>query len=139
MRAEDFTNGRFRKVIGDDTVDAAGVKTVLLVSGRLTWDLVVERTKRERNDVAIVRVEQLYPWPIKQLQEELDKYPNATIKWVQDEPQNQGPWPSYYLNVLPELGRRVVPITRPASSTTAVGTMKRHQAEAADLLERAFA
>jgi 2-oxoglutarate dehydrogenase E1 component len=134
----DFTTGRFRKVIGDDTVDAGAVKTVLLVSGRLTWDLVVERAKRERNDVAIVRVEQLYPWPIKQLQEELAKYPNATIKWVQDEPENQGPWPSYYLNVLPELGRGIVPVTRAASSTTAVGTMKRHQAEAADLLDRAF-
>ncbi|MGN6162724.1 MAG: multifunctional oxoglutarate decarboxylase/oxoglutarate dehydrogenase thiamine pyrophosphate-binding subunit/dihydrolipoyllysine-residue succinyltransferase subunit [Marmoricola sp.] len=134
----DFTTGGFRKVIGDDTVDAAAVKTVLLVSGRLTWDLVVERAKRERKDVAILRVEQLYPWPLKQLQEELAKYPDATVKWVQDEPENQGPWPSYYLNVVPELGRPIVPVTRAASSTTAVGTMKRHQAEAADLLDRAF-
>ena len=136
---EDFTSGRFQKVIGDDSVDAAAVKTVLLVSGRLTWDLIAQRTKAERNDVAIVRVEQLYPWPIKHIKEQLDKYPNATVRWVQDEPENQGPWPSYYLNVVPELGREIEPITRPASSTTAVGTMKRHQAEAAELLERAFA
>ncbi|HWU32748.1 MAG TPA: multifunctional oxoglutarate decarboxylase/oxoglutarate dehydrogenase thiamine pyrophosphate-binding subunit/dihydrolipoyllysine-residue succinyltransferase subunit, partial [Marmoricola sp.] len=74
----DFTTGKFQKVIGDDSVDPAAVKAVLLVSGRLTWDLMVERTKRERKDVAIVRVEQLYPWPIKQLKEELAKYPNAS-------------------------------------------------------------
>ena len=134
----DFTSGTFRPVIGDDTVDAAAVTTVLLVSGRLTWDIVVERQKRERKDVAIVRVEQLYPWPTEELKAELAKYPNAKVKWVQDEPFNQGPWPSYYLNIVPHLGRPVEPVTRPSSSTTAVGTLKRHQAEAAELQDRAF-
>ena len=134
----DFTSGTFQPVIGDDTVDAAAVKTVLLVSGRLTWDLVVDRQKRERNDVAIVRVEQLYPWPVEELKAELAKYPSATVRWVQDEPFNQGPWPSYYLNVVPQLGRPVEPVTRASSSTTAVGTLKRHQAEAKELLDKAF-
>jgi 2-oxoglutarate dehydrogenase E1 component len=135
----DFTSGEFRKVIGDDTVDPAKVRTVLLVSGRLTWDLVVERTKSERDDVAIVRVEQLYPWPTEALQAELAKYPEAKVRWVQDEPFNQGPWPTYHLNVVPELGREIEPITRPASSTTAVGTVKRHMAEQQELIGRAFA
>ncbi|MCX6400109.1 MAG: multifunctional oxoglutarate decarboxylase/oxoglutarate dehydrogenase thiamine pyrophosphate-binding subunit/dihydrolipoyllysine-residue succinyltransferase subunit [Propionibacteriales bacterium] len=134
----DFTSGSFRPVIGDDTVDAAKVTTVLLVSGRLTWDLVVERTKSAREDVAIVRVEQLYPWPIEELKAELDKYPNAKVRWVQDEPFNQGPWPSYHLNVVPELGRPVEPVTRAASSTTAVGTAKRHLEEAKVLIGKAF-
>ncbi|MFD1249467.1 multifunctional oxoglutarate decarboxylase/oxoglutarate dehydrogenase thiamine pyrophosphate-binding subunit/dihydrolipoyllysine-residue succinyltransferase subunit [Nocardioides ginsengisoli] len=134
----DFTSGEFRPVIADATVDPSKVSTVLLVSGRLTWDLVVERTKSNRDDVAILRVEQLYPWPVEALQAELAKYPNAKVKWVQDEPFNQGPWPSYHLNVVPALGREVEPITRTASSTTAVGTVKRHAAEQAELIERAF-
>jgi 2-oxoglutarate dehydrogenase E1 component len=134
----DFTSGTFLPVIGDDSVDAANVKTVLLVSGRLTWDLIVERKKLAREDVAIVRVEQLYPWPIEEIKAELAKYPNANVKWVQDEPFNQGPWPSYVLNVVHELGRPVQPVTRPSSSTTAVGTAKRHQVENAELLGRAF-
>lgn len=135
----DFTEGSFRPVIGDDTVDPAKVSTVLLVSGRLTWDLVVERTKSERDDVAIVRVEQLYPWPTEALKTELAKYPGAKVRWVQDEPFNQGPWPSYYLNVVPHLDREVEPITRAASSTTAVGTAKRHLEEAKVLIGQAFA
>lgn len=135
----DFTSGAFLPVIGDDVADPAKVSTVLLVSGRLTWDLVVERQKREREDVAIVRLEQLYPWPTAEIQAELAKYPNAAVRWVQDEPFNQGPWPSLALNVVHELGRPVEPITRAASSTTAVGTVKRHQAEAKVLFDRAFA
>ncbi|WP_307855934.1 multifunctional oxoglutarate decarboxylase/oxoglutarate dehydrogenase thiamine pyrophosphate-binding subunit/dihydrolipoyllysine-residue succinyltransferase subunit [Nocardioides faecalis] len=135
----DFTSGAFRNVIGDDTVDPAKVSTVLLVSGRLTWDLVVERKKSEREDVAIVRVEQLYPWPVEEIKAELDKYPNAKVRWVQDEPFNQGPWPTYHLNVVPQLGREVEPVTRAASSTTAVGTAKRHLEEAKVLIGQAFA
>ncbi len=134
----DFTSGSFRPVIGDDSADPAKVKNVLLVSGRLTWDLMVERTKSERDDAAIVRVERLYPWPIEELKAELDKYPDATVKWVQDEPFNQGPWPSYALNVVPQLDRPIKPITRKASSTTAVGTAKRHLEEAKVLIADAF-
>lgn len=135
----EFTSGSFQPVIPDATADPAKVSTVLLVSGRLTWDLVVERQKREREDVAIVRVEQLYPWPTAEIQAELAKYPNATVKWVQDEPFNQGPWPTFALNIVPELGRPVEAITRAASSTTAVGTVKRHQEEAKVLFDKAFA
>lgn len=134
----DFTSGEFRAVIGDDTVDPAKVTTVLLVSGRLTWDLVVERQKTNREDVAILRVEQLYPWPIEAIKAELAKYPGAKVKWVQDEPYNQGPWPSYYLNVVPQLDREIEPVTRAASSTTAVGTAKRHLEEAKVLIGEAF-
>ncbi|KAA1420862.1 multifunctional oxoglutarate decarboxylase/oxoglutarate dehydrogenase thiamine pyrophosphate-binding subunit/dihydrolipoyllysine-residue succinyltransferase subunit [Nocardioides humilatus] len=134
----DFTSGSFRPVIGDDVADASKVRTVLLVSGRLTWDLMVERAKSERDDVAIVRVEQLYPWPIEELKAELARFPDAKIKWVQDEPFNQGPWPTYALNVVPALDRPVEAVTRKASSTTAVGTAKRHLEEAKVLIAKAF-
>jgi 2-oxoglutarate dehydrogenase E1 component len=136
---DEFTSGSFQPVIPDAAVDAAKVSTVLLVSGRLTWDLMVERQKRERDDVAIVRVEQLYPWPTAENQAELAKYPNAKVRWVQDEPFNQGPWPTFALNIVPELGRPVEAVTRAASSTTAVGTVKRHQEEAKVLFDKAFA
>ncbi len=131
--------GEFRAVIGDDTVDPAKVTTVLLVSGRLTWDLVVERQKSNREDVAILRVEQLYPWPVEAIKAELAKYPQRQGQVVQDEPYNQGPWPSYYLNVVPHLDREIEPVTRAASSTTAVGTAKRHLEEAKVLIGEAFA
>ena len=88
--------------------------------------------------VAIVRVERLYPWPIEELKAELAKFPDAKVRWVQDEPFNQGPWPSYHLNVVPQLDREVEPITRKASSTTAVGTAKRHLEEAKILVAAAL-
>src|SRR3954451_9329570 len=75
----DFTEGTFRPVIGDHAVDTDAVEKVLLCSGRITWDLMVERKKREGDDprTAIVRVEQLYPRPVTELKAELAKYPNV--------------------------------------------------------------
>jgi len=138
---EDFTSGTFQPVIGDATADKAAVETLLLCSGRITWDLVVERAKRElESTFAVARTEQLYPWPIEELKAELASYPNLkTVRWVQDEPLNQGPWPTFALNVVPELGVAVEPVTRSSSTTTAVGTVKRHVAEQKELLDRAFA
>ena len=137
----DFTSGGFRPFLGDAEADPNSVETLLLCSGRITWDLAVERTKRENAArFAIGRTEQLYPWPTAEIQAEIAKYPNLkTVRWVQDEPLNQGPWPTFALNIAPALGRTVEPITRLASTTTAVGTAKRHLAEQKELLERAFA
>jgi len=137
----DFTNGGFRPVIGDAMADKSQVETLLLVSGRLTWDLVVERAKRgAEGTVAIARTEQLYPWPTEELKAELATYPSLkNVRWVQDEPLNQGPWPTFALNVAPQLGTPVEVVARAASTTTAVGASKRHLAEQKDLLERAFA
>ncbi|WP_017935453.1 multifunctional oxoglutarate decarboxylase/oxoglutarate dehydrogenase thiamine pyrophosphate-binding subunit/dihydrolipoyllysine-residue succinyltransferase subunit [Nocardioides sp. Iso805N] len=137
----DFTSGSFRPVIGDDMADKSQVETLLLVSGRLTWDLMVDRGKRGlESKVAIARAEQLYPWPIEELKAELATYPNLkNVRWIQDEPRNQGPWPTFALNVVPELGVPVQSITRSASTTTAVGTSKRHLAEQKELLDQAFA
>ncbi len=137
----DFTTGSFRPFIADDDADASKVETLLLCSGRVTWDLMVERTKRDNGDsVAIGRVEQLYPEPIEAIKAEIAKYPNLkTVRWVQDEPQNMGPWPHFALNVWPELdGVKVEPVTRAASSSPSVGTLKRHVEEQKNLIEKAF-
>ncbi|GAA2124116.1 multifunctional oxoglutarate decarboxylase/oxoglutarate dehydrogenase thiamine pyrophosphate-binding subunit/dihydrolipoyllysine-residue succinyltransferase subunit [Nocardioides bigeumensis] len=138
---EDFTTGEFQPLIPDTQADTDAVDTLLLCSGRITWDLVVERAKREDGArFAIARVEQLYPEPVAELKAELAKYPNLKhVRWIQDEPQNNGPWPHYTLYVWPQLGRRVEGVTRPMSSSPSVGTLKRHTEEQRDLLARAFA
>jgi 2-oxoglutarate dehydrogenase E1 component len=138
---DDFVSGTFRSFIGDATADAQKVDTLLLCSGRVTWDLMVERAKLENGErFAIGRVEQLYPRPVDDIRHEIARYPNLrTVRWVQDEPLNMGPWPNYALNVWPHVDARVEPVARAESSTPAVGTAKRHAEEQKDLVARAFA
>jgi 2-oxoglutarate dehydrogenase E1 component len=138
---DEFTSGTFRPFIGDGEADSDQVDTLLLCSGRITWDLMVEREKHEdKGRFAIGRVEQLYPRPVDDIKAEIARYPHLkSVRWIQDEPQNMGAWPHYALNVWPEVDARVEGITRPASSSPSVGTVKRHLAEQKELLERAFA
>ncbi len=137
----DFTEGTFRPFIGDSGADQSKVDTLLICSGRITWDLMVERAARENPDrFAIARIEQLYPRPVDDIKAEIAKYPHLkSVRWVQDEPENMGPWPHYQLNVWPDVDADVEGISRTASSSPSVGTVKRHQAEQRDLLDRAFA
>ncbi|GAC1601540.1 MAG: hypothetical protein NVS3B6_11850 [Pseudarthrobacter sp.] len=136
---EDFTTGSFRAVISDhEQLAADAVERVLLVSGRLYYDLLSTRQKTDDKTTAIVRVEQLYPLPHEEIAAELAKYPNAEVVWAQDEPANQGPWPFMGLHLPEALDRRVRLVSRPASASTAAGSMKRHSAEQATLLKQAF-
>jgi multifunctional 2-oxoglutarate metabolism enzyme len=137
----DFTQGTFRPLIADADADPDSVETLLLCSGRVTWDLAVERPKRVDGErFAISRLEQLYPRPVEAIQEEIRRYPNLrTIRWVQDEPLNMGPWPHYQLNVWPGFDLAVEAVTRPESASPSVGTLKRHQEEQRTLLDAAFA
>ena len=138
----DFTQGTFRPVIGDAQVDVDAVEKVLLCSGRITWDLMVERKKREGDDptTAIVRVEQLYPRPVNEIKAELGKFPNLKeVRWVQDEPANMGAWPHMALNLTPDLGG--IPfyrVSRPESSSPSVGQHSRHLEEQKALMQQAF-
>jgi multifunctional 2-oxoglutarate metabolism enzyme len=138
----DFTEGTFRPVIGDDQVDPGKVEKVLLCSGRITWDLMVERKKREGDEptTAVVRVEQLYPRPVRELKAELAKYPNLKeVRWVQDEPANMGAWPHMALHLTPELeGLPFYRVSRPESSSPSVGQHSRHLEEQKALLQQAF-
>ncbi|HEY9562385.1 MAG TPA: multifunctional oxoglutarate decarboxylase/oxoglutarate dehydrogenase thiamine pyrophosphate-binding subunit/dihydrolipoyllysine-residue succinyltransferase subunit, partial [Nocardioides sp.] len=137
---EDFTEGSFLPLIGDGEADPDKVETLLLCSGRVTWDLMVDRKKRENGEkFAIARVERLYPTPTEEIKAEIAKFPNLKkVRWVQDEPQNMGPWPHYTLNVWDELDITVEPVTRRASSSPSVGVAKRHQEEQRNLLDAAF-
>lgn len=138
---EDFTSGSFRPFIADADADPDKVDTLLLCSGRVTWDLMVDRAKRDNPErFAIARVEQLYPRPLDDIKAEIARYPHLKeVRWVQDEPRNNGPWPHYALNAWAEVDAKVVPVTRPESSSPSVGTVKRHQVEQKELLDRAFA
>ena len=135
---EDFTDGAFQPVIGD-TSGITSARKVLLCSGRIYYDLAAHREKAGINDVAIVRLEQLYPLPVEELNAELSKYGDAETVWVQDEPQNQGPWPHFALNVLPTVSRNVSVVSRKAAASPSAGTGKRHAAENAAIMDAAFA
>ena len=148
-KAEEFTTGGFQPVIGDATAEAAAVRRVVFCSGKVYYDLEAERKKRGATDTAIIRIERLYPLPGAELQAEVNKYPNAEkYLWVQEEPANQGAWPFIALNLIDHLdlavgadipaGERLRRISRPHSSSPAVGSAKRHQAEQEQLVREVF-
>ncbi|MEO6531331.1 MAG: multifunctional oxoglutarate decarboxylase/oxoglutarate dehydrogenase thiamine pyrophosphate-binding subunit/dihydrolipoyllysine-residue succinyltransferase subunit, partial [Specibacter sp.] len=135
----DFTTGGFRPVIGEHAaLDNNAVDRAILVSGRLYYDLLAARDKAGDNKAAIIRVEQLYPLPLEEINAELAKYPNAELVWAQDEPANQGPWPFMGLNLAPELDRKLNRVSRPASAATATGSAKNHAVEQTLLIKQAF-
>ncbi|MCS0634304.1 multifunctional oxoglutarate decarboxylase/oxoglutarate dehydrogenase thiamine pyrophosphate-binding subunit/dihydrolipoyllysine-residue succinyltransferase subunit [Streptomyces sp. LP05-1] len=148
-KAEEFTTGGFRPVIGDDSVAAESVRKVVFCAGKVYYDLDAERQKRGITDTAIIRVERLYPLPGAELQAEISKYPNAEkYLWAQEEPANQGAWPFIALNLIDHLdlavgadvphGERLRRISRPHGSSPAVGSAKRHQAEQQQLVNEVF-
>jgi 2-oxoglutarate decarboxylase len=137
-----FTQGRFEPVIDDARIqDAGAVKRVLLHAGKLHYDLLAELEKRDdAGSFALVRLEQYYPLPEAQITAAVQKYPNAEIVWVQEEPENQGAWPFVLMELAPRLplGRTISVVSRPASAATATGSSKRSAAEQTDLIARAF-
>jgi 2-oxoglutarate dehydrogenase E1 component len=135
---EDFTSGSFRPLINDEqNLDPAKVKRVLFCSGKIYWDLLAEAQKRGTGDTAIVRVEQLYPTPVEEMRQAIAQFPGAELRWVQDEPANQGPW-TYMGLFMPKYGINFTNVSRPASASPASGSAKRHATEQADLIQRAF-
>lgn len=137
---EAFTTGRFEPVLDDDrNLDPSAVTKVLLHSGKIHWDLKAELDKKPNPQVALVRLEQLYPAPIDQLNAVIDRYPNAQLVWVQDEPENQGAWPFIALEVVKHLhGRTIRRVSRAAAASTATGSPKVHAREQAAILEKAL-
>ncbi|WP_083288790.1 multifunctional oxoglutarate decarboxylase/oxoglutarate dehydrogenase thiamine pyrophosphate-binding subunit/dihydrolipoyllysine-residue succinyltransferase subunit [Jiangella alba] len=141
---DDFTGTTtFRPVLPDpEPLDAAKVDRVLLCSGKITWELLAERTKRSDDHTAILPVEQLYPLPAQEIATALAAYPNLReIRWVQDEPENMGPWPFMALHLAPQLpgGLPLRPVTRPASTSPAVGNHNVHLDQQKALHDAAFA
>jgi 2-oxoglutarate dehydrogenase E1 component len=138
----EFTKGSFQTIIPENkALKADKVKRVLVCSGKVYYDLVKKREELGADDVAILRAEQLYPFPHKAFAAELKKYPNATeLVWTQDEPQNQGAWffVQHYIheNMLP--GQKLGYSGRAASASPAVGYSHLHQEQQKSLVEGAF-
>ncbi|GCE39873.1 Dihydrolipoamide succinyltransferase component (E2) of 2-oxoglutarate dehydrogenase complex [Rhodococcus wratislaviensis] len=144
---EDFTTGKFRSVFEEPTYETGNaerdkVRRVLLVSGKLYWELLAKKQKDNREDIAIVRIEQLYPVPSRRLRETLDRYPNATeFRWVQEEPANQGAWPFFGLalpELLPDKLSGIKRISRRSMSAPSSGSSKVHAVEQQEIIDEAF-
>ena len=134
-RLEEFLQGGFNEVIDDEKADAASVRKVLFCSGKMYFDLAERQQKENRNDIAIIRLEQLYPLPHKQLESLYRKYSKATWFWVQEEPLNMGAASFLKMN-LTQLNFGI--ISRQPSASTATGYNKIHLQEQAEIIETAF-
>ena len=136
----ELENGSFRKVIPDTTVAKSSIKRVLVCSGKVYYDLAAKREEEGRDDIAIVRLEQLYPFPDAELAGALAPYDDELpFVWVQEEPRNMGAW--WYLRALYGcyiLGRELKGVYRPASASPATGSGASHKLEQAKLLDEAF-
>ncbi len=140
---EDFTSGRFASVLDDPMIsDASAVRRVLLCSGKISYELNVVRQQRGISDVAIVRVEQLYPVPKRRLAAALERYPNTSdVRWVQEEPANQGAWPFYGLSLpelMPDRLGTLRRISRRAMAAPSAGSAKVHEVEQRELITAAL-
>ena len=134
-RVEEFLTGGFKEVIDDNIANPGDVKKVLFCSGKIYFDLAERQKKEKRQDSAIIRLEQIYPLPYKQLEALYKKYKNATWFWVQEEPLNMGAASFLQMN-LKSINFGVV--SRQPSASTATGYNKVHVQEQAELIETAF-
>lgn len=137
-KTSDFLNGGFKELIDDDAVEnPLSIKRVLLCSGKVYFDLLEYKEAHSRKDIAILRLEQMYPLPHSQMLLKYKKYPNAQWIWVQEEPSNMGAYSFLKMNLDPkEISMGF--LSRQASASTATGYAKKHMEEQKQLIETAF-
>ncbi len=149
------TGTSFHRVLWDDAqilpgqetklVDDKKIRRVVLCSGKVYYDLYEDRIKRGIDDVYLMRVEQLYPFPLKALAHEISRFKNAEVIWCQEEPKNMGSWTfvepylEWVLGTAGSKGKRARYVGRPASAATATGLLSRHNAQLQAFLDEAFA
>ncbi len=133
---KEFIEGKFREVIDDPVAKATKTKRLLLCTGKIYYDLLEEKEKQNRDDVAIVRIEQLYPFPKEQVDSIIKKYKTREIFWVQEEPENMGAW-SFLLRFYRKEPLEV--ISRKISASPATGFAKTHAEEQKRIIEKSFA
>ena len=134
--ASDFTEGQFQELINDKNADPKKIKRVLFCTGKIYYELLAKQEAEKRSDIAIVRIEQLYPLPETQMKTVFEQYKNAEFAWVQEEPRNMGTWM--------HLGRYDFPVAlkyigRKSSASPATGFKKTHDKEQEAILTEAFA
>jgi 2-oxoglutarate dehydrogenase E1 component len=137
--AENLTDGQFQKIIDDVSVKAANVKKIVFCTGKIYYDLLARQTETNRGDVAIVRLEQLYPMAYPEIETMLAKYVGVEdIVWAQEEPRNQGWWTFIREHLEMKLPKNIRYVGRVASAAPAVGSNKRHNNEQMDIVDRVF-
>ena len=139
---EELAKGQFHTVIGEvEHLDPESVKRIVCCSGKVYYDLVAARREREIKGMAIIRVEQLYPFPHKAFAAEMKRYPNASqVVWCQEEPQNQGAWYQtrhYFIENMRE-DQKLLYAGRASSASPAVGYYAKHQEQQKALVEAAL-
>jgi 2-oxoglutarate dehydrogenase E1 component len=138
----ELANGSFQTVVPEpEPLEAKEVKRIIACSGKVYYDLISKRSELRRADAAVIRIEQLYPFPHKQFEAEMKRYPNATeVVWCQEEPQNQGAWyqSGHYLRQNMREDQKLYYAGRPASASPAGGYMARHNERQKALVEQAF-
>ncbi len=143
-RLHDLVTGGFREVIGDEspTLRPDHIGKVLICSGKVYYDLAEAREERNADNIAIVRLEQYYPFPLGELRDVLARYPaDAELVWVQEEPRNMGGWRyvrEWMHPILEETRRNLRYAGRPEQASPAAGSSKRHLQEQAELIEDAM-
>lgn len=139
---DDIADSGFQNAIGEiDELPAKDVKRVVMCSGKVYYDLLQERRKREQNDVAIIRIEQLYPFPAEEVAEIMKDYQHVKdFVWCQEEPQNQGAWYSSQHNFWAAIpaGAQLVYHGRAASAAPAVGYLTEHNKQQQQLVDEAL-
>jgi 2-oxoglutarate dehydrogenase E1 component len=138
-KLEEFTTGQFEELIDDKNItDASKVNRVLFCSGKIYYELLEKQQADKRTDIAIVRVEQLYPTPVLEMEEIKAKYTNATdFIWVQEEPENMGAWP-YMLRKFRKRDLQLDVISRKEGASTATGYAKQHASQQLYIISKAF-
>jgi len=145
----------FHRILHDDAETAPSeaiklakddkIRRVILCSGKVYYDLVEEREKRHAEDIYLLRIEQLYPFPLKALVTTLSRFKKAEVVWCQEEPKNMGacsfaePYLEWVLGQITSKAKRARYIGRPASAATASGVMPKHLAQLKAFLDEAFA
>ncbi|MFI5219258.1 MAG: 2-oxoglutarate dehydrogenase E1 component [Bacteroidia bacterium] len=133
----EFTEGGFKEVIDDVNPDASKIYRIIFCSGKIYYDLLEEKSKNKIDAIAIVRIEQLYPFPDDQIKNIFSRYKNAgEYLWVQEEPENMGAWS--YLKRTSVLGKNIKLISRPESASPATGSYKQHEKEQQAIIKKAF-
>lgn len=138
---DELAQGTFHRILHDETLSAGSVKRILLCSGKVYYDLLEHREQTKRDDVTILRIEQLYPLRQDALEKALKAYPEGTPAfWVQEEPANMGAWNFMRIQFGEQLFKRFpfAGIARPVSATPATGSARRHKHEQTEIVQRAF-
>jgi 2-oxoglutarate dehydrogenase E1 component len=133
---DELVNGKFREVIDDTDVDIKEVRRLVFCSGKIYYDLLARKIEFGARDIALVRIEQLHPFPTLQVDQIIKKYPNVLITlWVQEEPGNMGPWRHIHHEFKQ---REIIPVYRQPSGSPATGLLKLHQISQEEIISKVF-